>query len=131
PPVWGDHDRLEQVFVNLMENALRHTAPGTRVQVHAGIGRRAGTVAVRVADDGPGIAPEEAERLFQPWERGRTEGPGAGLGLSIVRGIVEGHHGTVGLEQPGGTGVSPEVTARGASFLVELPVDPEGEPWPR
>ncbi|MGH9002094.1 MAG: sensor histidine kinase, partial [Acidimicrobiia bacterium] len=153
PPVWGDHDRLEQVFVNLMENGLRHTAPGTRVQVHAGLGRRPATVAVRVADDGPGIPPEEAERLFQPWERGRTEGPGAGLGLSIVRGIVEGHRGVVGLEQPrgagvspeprgvgvspeetgdagvspegtGGAGVSPEGTARGATFVVELPVDP-------
>jgi signal transduction histidine kinase/ABC-type multidrug transport system ATPase subunit len=140
PPVWGDHDRLEQVFVNLMENGLRHTAPGTRVRVHAGLGRRPGTVAVQVADDGPGISPEEAERLFQPWERGQTEGPGAGLGLSIVRGIVEGHRGAVGLEPSAG----------GASFLVELPVDPaegieahgaparpagvrelEGEPWPR
>ncbi|MGH8975857.1 MAG: ATP-binding cassette domain-containing protein, partial [Acidimicrobiia bacterium] len=58
PPVWGDHDRLEQVFVNLMENALRHTAPGTRVRVHAGLGRRSGTVAVQVQDDGPGIPPE-------------------------------------------------------------------------
>jgi signal transduction histidine kinase/ABC-type multidrug transport system ATPase subunit len=140
PPVWGDHDRLEQVFVNLMENGLRHTAPGTRVRVHAGLGRRPGTVAVAVADDGPGIPPEEAERLFQPWERGRTEGPGAGLGLSIVRGIVEGHRGAVGLEPSTG----------GASFVVELPVDPaegpepdgaparlagvkelEGERWPR
>ncbi len=140
PPVWGDHDRLEQVFVNLMENGLRHTAPGTLVRVHAGLGRRPGTVAVHVTDDGPGIPPEEAERLFQPWERGQTEGPGAGLGLSIVRGIVEGHRGAVGLEPSAG----------GASFLVELPVDPaegieadgaparlagakelEGEPWPR
>jgi signal transduction histidine kinase len=140
PPVWGDHDRLEQVFVNLMENGLRHTAPGTRVRVHAGLGRRPGTVAVQVKDDGPGIPPEEAERLFQPWERGQTEGPGAGLGLSIVRGIVEGHRGAVGLEPSVG----------GTSFLVELPVDPaegieadgpparlagvkelEGEAWPR
>ncbi|MDQ3945172.1 MAG: ATP-binding protein [Actinomycetota bacterium] len=140
PPVWGDHDRLEQVFVNLMENGLRHTAPGTRVQLHAGLGRRPGTVAVRVADDGPGVPPEEAERLFRPWERGQTDGPGAGLGLSIVRGIVEGHRGAVGLEP----------SPRGASFLVELPIDPtedidpdgaagrltavkelKGEPWPR
>ncbi|MGH9039144.1 MAG: sensor histidine kinase, partial [Acidimicrobiia bacterium] len=114
PPVWGDHDRLEQVFVNLMENGLRHTSPGTRVRVHAGVGGRAGTVALRVSDDGPGIPPDEADRLFQPWERGMTEGSGAGLGLSIVRGIVEGHRGSVGLEP----------SARGASFLVELPVDP-------
>jgi len=117
-PIWGDHDRLEQVFVNLVENALRHTPPGTPVQVRAGRGDRPGMAAVRVADRGPGLPPGEAERLFEPYVRGREGGPGAGLGLSIARGIVEAHGGTVTLEP----------VPVGTCFLVTLPIDPPGGP---
>jgi two-component system sensor histidine kinase GlrK len=67
-----------------------------------------------VIDQGPGIAPEDAERLFEPYIRGRQGGPGAGLGLSIARGIVEAHGGSVVLEP---------ITA-GACFVVTLPIDP-------
>jgi signal transduction histidine kinase/ABC-type multidrug transport system ATPase subunit len=117
-PIWGDHDRLEQVFVNLVENAVRHTPPGTPVRVSATFGDRPGTGAVRVIDEGPGLAPEEAERLFEPYIRGRQGGPGAGLGLSIARGIVEAHGGSVVLES----------IAAGACFLVTLPIDPPAGP---
>jgi signal transduction histidine kinase/ABC-type multidrug transport system ATPase subunit len=116
-PIWGDHDRLEQVFVNLVENALRHTPPGTAVRVRAGHGDRPGTVTVRVADRGPGLPPGEAERLFEPYVRGRDGGPGAGLGLSIARGIVEAHGGTLGVEP----------VPVGTCFLVTLPVHPPGD----
>lgn len=113
-PVWADHDRLQQVIVNLVENGLRHTAPGTRVRVSVGRGRTGGTVYLRVSDDGPGIPEAEADRLFQPYVRGATSASGAGLGLSIVRGIVEAHGGSVGIERR---------RARGATFLVVLPAD--------
>jgi signal transduction histidine kinase/ABC-type multidrug transport system ATPase subunit len=113
-PLWGDHDRLEQVFVNLVENAVRHTPPGTPVRVSATLGDRPGTATVRVMDQGPGLAPEEAERLFEPYIRGHQGGPGAGLGLSIARGVVEAHGGSVVLEP----------IAAGACFLVTLPMDP-------
>jgi signal transduction histidine kinase len=113
-PIWGDHDRLEQVIVNLVENALRHTPGGTPVEVRAGRGDRPGTVAVRVVDRGPGLPPGEAERLFQPYVRGRDSGPGAGLGLSIARGIAEAHGGAVTVEP----------VPVGTCFLVTLPVDP-------
>jgi len=116
-PIWGDHDRLEQVFVNLIDNALRHTPPGTPVRVTAGPGQAPGTVEVRVVDQGPGIPPAEAEALFLPYRRGASGAPGAGLGLSIARGIAEAHGGSVTLETPG-AGPS------GACFLVTLPVDP-------
>jgi ABC-type multidrug transport system ATPase subunit/signal transduction histidine kinase len=113
-PIWGDHDRLEQVFVNLIDNALRHTAPGTPVRVTTGPGRAPGTVEVRVIDQGAGIPPAEAETLFLPYRRGASGAPGAGLGLSIARGIAEAHGGSVTLE--------PATT--GACFVVTLPVDP-------
>jgi signal transduction histidine kinase len=117
PALWGDHDRLCQVVVNLVENGLRHTPEGTAVQVGL---RAAGpqTLELRVSDDGPGIPVEAAEQLFLPWHRGpaadgRARG-GAGLGLSIARGIVDAHGGAVSIEP----------TAAGTTFLVRLPVEP-------
>ena len=118
PAVWGDHDRLLQVVVNLVENALRHTPEGTAVQVSLAATPATGTVELRVTDDGPGVALESAEALFLPWHRGpaadgRARG-GAGLGLSIARGIIDAHGGSVSIE-PGGAGTT---------FLVRLPVEP-------
>jgi signal transduction histidine kinase len=116
PPIWGDHDRLEQVFVNLFENAVRHGRGLTGVVVTARLAPSRAEVEVRVADDGGGIGrdPAELERVFRPHERGRTDGPGAGLGLAIARGVVEAHGGTIALEP----------VAVGTSVLVTLPVEP-------
>jgi signal transduction histidine kinase/ABC-type multidrug transport system ATPase subunit len=123
PAVWADHDRLCQVVVNLVENAVRHTPPGTAVRMALTEGA-GGTVELRVIDDGPGLSPELAEELFLPWRRGlqagRYAGPvGAGLGLSIARGIVEAHGGAVTVEVRSG---------RGTTFLVRLPVEPPDGP---
>jgi signal transduction histidine kinase/ABC-type multidrug transport system ATPase subunit len=119
PPIWGDHDRLEQVFVNLFENAVRHAQGLTVVVVTAGVSPSGAAIEIRVADDGRGIGwdPDELERVFRPHERGRTEGPGAGLGLTIARGVVEAHGGTIALEQ----------VPVGTSVLVTLPIEPAGE----
>jgi len=119
PPVWGDHDRLCQVVVNLVENALRHTPEGTAVQVGlAAAGPQADKLELRVTDDGPGVSLASAEELFLPWHRGpgaegRARG-GAGLGLSIARGIVDAHGGSVSIEP----------AAAGTTFVVRLPVEP-------
>jgi two-component system OmpR family sensor kinase len=124
PAVWGDHDRLCQVVVNLVENALRHTPEGTAV--HVGLSDTAGGVLeLRVSDDGPGASPESLEALFLPWHRGAgadRAGGGAGLGLSIARGIMAAHGGTVTVEP----------TPVGTTFLVRLPVEPSdggGRAW--
>jgi K+-sensing histidine kinase KdpD len=116
PAVWADHDRLCQVVVNLVENALRHTPEGTAVQVRLNEAGP-GTLEVRVTDDGPGVSPESLEELFLPWHRGAGSdraGGGAGLGLSIARGIMAAHGGTVTVEP----------APVGTTFLVRLPVEP-------
>jgi signal transduction histidine kinase/ABC-type multidrug transport system ATPase subunit len=127
PSIWADHDRLEQVFVNLIGNAVRHNPPGTKVTVTAEQDR-AGTVTVRVADDGEGLPPELARAVTEAagrrdprWHdvlasgtiRPRRRGSGAGLGLSIASGIVTAHGGRLELEPARG----------GTSFLVTLPVE--------
>jgi signal transduction histidine kinase/ABC-type multidrug transport system ATPase subunit len=115
-PVWGDHDRLEQVFVNLLENAFRHNPPGVKVRVDAVL-EATGTVAVSVTDDGPGIPPDLAPHIFEARVQHQGRSPGAGLGLSIARGIVRAHDGNISLEQSVG----------GTCFLVRLPVEGPGE----
>ena len=113
PPVWADHDRLEQVFVNLLSNATSHTPAGTRVRVSAAPDRR-GAVLVTVADDGPGLPPDVAQAPFEPMRRRRrAASSGSGLGLSIARGIVAAHGGRMELDQP----------ARGTCIRIQLPVE--------
>jgi signal transduction histidine kinase len=111
-PVWGDHDRLEQVFVNLLENAARHGdgAAGIAVVVRGGPAE----VTIRVSDHGPGIPADLSEAVFDPAVRGSSLAGGQGLGLAIARGIVEAHGGSIVVEP----------TPIGATLLVTLPVEP-------
>lgn len=91
----GDTARLHQVVANLLDNATRHSPPGGRVVVRA---TRAGTwggLELEVADDGPGIAPAERERVFERFTRGGSTDGGTGLGLAIARWAVELHGGTI------------------------------------
>jgi signal transduction histidine kinase len=126
PPVWADHDRLEQVFVNLLSNAVRHNPPGTQVTVlaaPANAGSRSPSAApaeveIRVVDDGPGFPEELARAPFESPRRQRSRSSGAGLGLSIARGIVHAHGGHIALE--------PVTT--GTSFAIRLPIEGDGGP---
>jgi len=115
PTVWADHDRLEQVFVNLLDNAIRHNPPGTRVSVTAEPGRD-GEVMITVCDDGGGLPPKLAAAPFGPKRRGHSASAGAGLGLSIAQGIVAAHAGQI---RPGST-------AKGTRFEIRLPVEAPG-----
>ncbi len=96
PRVDADADALDRVLKNLIGNALKYSPPGSCVRVRA----RAedGGVAVEVDDEGPGIPAEERARIFEPYYRVRGTvglGPGTGLGLAVVKSLVEAHGGTI------------------------------------
>ncbi len=95
PIVWADHDRLEQVFVNLIDNAVRHNPPGTVVTVDARAAS-ASTVRVSVVDNGLGVPPDVVAGNFATRRERRGRTAGAGLGLSIAKGIVDAHGGRPG-----------------------------------
>jgi two-component system OmpR family sensor kinase len=112
--VSGARDELHRLTVNLMENALRHTDPGTAVE--ATVERLNGQVVLSVSDDGPGIPTENREKVFERFFRGDGDRSGSsGLGLAIVRAVAESHAGSVLLED------SPD--GRGATFVVRLPAE--------
>jgi signal transduction histidine kinase len=120
PPIWADHDRLEQVFVNLLNNALHHNPAGTRVSIEARI-LAGGRLQIVVSDDGQGLPAELREAPFDSARRHRSSTAGAGLGLSISRGIIAAHHGTIELVP----------SATGASFAITLVLEgPEASPEP-
>ncbi|MEZ4260245.1 MAG: DUF4118 domain-containing protein [Polyangiaceae bacterium] len=106
---------VEQALVNLLENAAKHTPAGTPIALRA---RRDGdAVEVEIADRGEGISPDEAERVFDKFYRGRSDRRGSGLGLTICKGIVSAHGGRIWVEPHDGAGLSVRFT---------LPI--EGEP---
>lgn len=103
PDVWADRDRLLQVLGNLIGNAFKFTEPGGRVVV--GAARRDGEVLFRVEDTGTGIPREDHPHVFDRfWQAHHAHRRGAGLGLPIVKGIVEAHGGRVWFESAVGHG---------------------------
>ncbi|MCX8161312.1 MAG: ATP-binding protein [Candidatus Saccharicenans sp.] len=95
PLISGDRDKLKRVFVNLLDNAIKFTPAGGKVEVL--VEKEVGLAKVRVADTGPGMNQEQLARIFDRFYRGNRENspPGSGLGLSIVKSIVEAHKGRI------------------------------------
>ncbi len=104
--VLADERRLKQVFLNLIRNAIAHTPPKGRILLKAWSDNS--FLYVTVEDTGAGILPEDQTRIFEPFERvqGQSTGRGAGLGLTLVKNIVELHDGTVALKSEPGAGTS-------------------------
>ncbi|TPK59981.1 sensor histidine kinase, partial [Mesorhizobium sp. B2-4-19] len=102
-PIHGDRELLTQMFANLVENALRHCPPGTTIKLS--VKRQGERVLASVADNGPGIPPDEREQVFQRLYRldHSRSTPGNGLGLSLVRAIADLHGASIALDdcQPG------------------------------
>ena len=114
PPlaVRADADRLTQVFLNLLSNAFEHTKPGERISL--GGGQQGSWARIWVRDDGDGIPTSDLESIFDRFYSKKARGDGGhGLGLSIVRALVEAHGGRVEAQS------SP---AEGTTFVILLPL---------
>ena len=114
PPVRGDRDRLRQVLVNLIDNAVKYSPPGDRVSVEAE--QSDSRVVIEVRDRGPGISPEHQRLIFEKFGRANVAAhtkPGTGLGLFIARSIAEAHGGALEVRSAPG---------RGATFWLSLPI---------
>jgi two-component system, OmpR family, sensor histidine kinase KdpD len=111
PLVAVDGVLLEQVFVNLLDNAFKYTDAGSPVRIAAGV--EGHEVAVEVVDEGPGLPPGAEERVFEKFFRARSGEKGFGLGLPICRAIVEAHGGRIHAENR---------SPRGAAFRFTLPL---------
>lgn len=106
----GDPDRLQQVFVNLMANAIKFTQTGG---ITVQLTQNGDAVQIKLEDTGPGISPEDLSRIFDKFERVSSTEEGSGLGLPIARDIVGLHHGKIWVESEVG---------RGSRFFVRLPM---------
>lgn len=116
PPIEGDYSQLQQVLMNLLQNAqqaIEYSGTGGTIGVRTAFG--GSRVTLEVWDDGPGISGVIQARIFDPFFTTKPPGVGTGLGLAIVRGFVRQHGGTVTLLSP---------PHGGARFVVELPVAP-------
>ncbi len=116
-PVNGDHERLTEVFANLLSNAAKYTHPGGTIRVRSETEGRQVLVAIR--DNGYGIPPDRIEGIFTlfgqvPEHREHTGGGGLGIGLALSRKLVEMHDGTITATSPG--------LGHGSEFVVRLPV---------
>ena len=125
PEVWGDRDRLLQVFENLIGNAIKFTKAGGRITV--GAASRDHEVVFWVADTGSGIAPENLPRVFDRfWQATRADRQGAGLGLPITKGIVEAHGGRIWVESTPNRGTTFSFTIPEATPEQGRPSGPTG-----
>jgi len=119
-PVVVDYSRLVRVLLSLLENAVLYAGPWSRITVEARATHRA--LRLCVEDEGPGLARDEHEAVFEEFYRGRRAGAavpsGTGHGLAIAREIVRAHGGTVQVE---------DVSPQGARFVVTLPMEEHGE----
>lgn len=119
PPVFGDHDRLAQVIINLLGNAIKYTPDGGKIKIEAQT--EDDQAHIKVIDNGIGIKEEDIDRLFQRFstvgditkhKTGKDEfmAGGTGLGLSIIKGVVEAHNGRVWVESKYGVGSTFHIT---------------------
>ncbi|MER3446131.1 MAG: hypothetical protein C4291_04505 [Candidatus Dadabacteria bacterium] len=122
PSIWMKVNNIQQVFLNLIINALDALRDSNRKEIHVDIQREGEFVQVIVADTGCGISPENVQRIFDPFFTTKPVGEGTGLGLSVCRSIIKEHGGEITCESRSGIGTK---------FRILLPIDRRKEriPW--
>ncbi|MFQ6042151.1 MAG: ATP-binding protein [Candidatus Poribacteria bacterium] len=116
--VMGDADGLQQVFINLLNNALDAMPEGGRIKIETGLNSNGTEARITIADTGCGIAKKNLNRIFEPFFTTKEPGKGTGLGLSISYGIIREHNGTIQVVE--------SEFSKGATFRVTLPVKKSG-----
>jgi signal transduction histidine kinase len=108
--IQGDAERIERVLTNLVSNAVKYSPPNTRVALQ--VEKKGSWAVLTVSDQGPGIAKEDLQVLFQPFGRGRSAhslAEGTGMGPYVVKQIIEAHDGTIEIRSEPGRGVTCEI----------------------
>ena len=127
----GDKEKLQQVWINLLNNAVDSIGQDGTIWVTTRLGPQSRRVQVTVADNGSGIDPEDLKRVFEPFFTTKAPGGGTGLGLSVSFGIIQDHHGAITARSPAPRNFwqNPRRVEAppgpGSVFLVELPVSPD------
>lgn len=96
--VWGDRNRLRQVMVNLLDNAIKYTGVGGKISINIDYDKRKSLVTVSVTDNGTGIHPDDIEKVTQKFYKGKGSKRGSGIGLALVKEIINVHDGTFNVE---------------------------------
>jgi signal transduction histidine kinase len=130
PAVMGDADQLQSAVQNLVSNAVKYSNPGGKVRV--GLRLVGGQALLSVEDDGIGIPDSDQEHLFERFFRAGNTGdiPGTGLGLALVRQVIERHHGSVALSSVVGEGTQVTVTLPVAAGVETSSEEARNEPVP-
>ena len=113
PSVTGDETRLREVYQNLIENAIKFIGEQASPRIRIGASEKAGTVSCFVEDNGIGIAAEFHDQVFRLFERLNNDIPGTGIGLALVKRIVEVHNGKIRVQSDG--------LGHGSSIIFTLP----------
>ena len=112
PAIAGDTNKLQQVFVNMLVNALQVMPDGGQLTIRSSATPDGKSVQVSISDTGPGIPVEIAQKIFEPFFTTKATGKGTGLGLSVSHGIIKQHDGNIELNSELG---------KGTTFIITLP----------
>ena len=110
PPLMGDKDRIRQVFINIMDNAVKYASEGASIRVEAA--RVGGTVQIVISDTGIGISEEDLQHIKEKFYRGNKNGsiPGSGIGLALADEVVRLHGGRLEIDSTLGKGTAVTIT---------------------
>ena len=128
PMICGDPRELQQVFLNLINNAASAMKGGGRLSIRSRFDQKSQKAEIRIEDTGHGILQEHMDRIFEPFFTTKPEGEGTGLGLAVTYGIISKNGGTIECESVAADTPKGTRKRQGTVFSIKLPVFPQGQP---